>query len=130
MIIVNYLAICALALGAARLAERLAVPALYGLAIPFLPPVLLGLVRDLTDPTAISLVVFSLFLIHSGRATFSACILALAILTRETLVVLAAALFIHSAWRAIRKQSPWTESIAMLIPLETYFFLQLWTFRR
>jgi len=130
MIIVNYVAICGLALSAARFAERLEVPALYGLAIPFLPAVLLGLARDLTDPCAISLMVFAIFLIHSRRITFGACILTLAILARETMVLVAGAFFIHAAWHSRRKQSRWTDSIALLIPIATYVMVQLWMFSR
>lgn len=130
LIIVNYLAICGLAVGAARFAELLGVPALYGLALPLLPAALFGLARDLTDPTAIALMVFALFLIQSRRITLGACILALAVLTRETMVVLAGALFIHSAWRAIRKRAPWTDSVALLIPVATYVLVQVWMFIR
>jgi hypothetical protein len=130
MIIVNYLAICGLALSAGRLAELLGAPALYGLALPLLPAALLGLARDLTDPTAIALMVFALFLIQSRRTSSGACILALAVLARETMVVLAAALFIQSGWRAIRKQSRWGGSIVLLIPIATYVLVQLWMFLR
>ena len=130
MIIVNYLAICALAFNAARFAELFAAPAMIGLAIPFLPGVLLGLDRDLPDPLALSLMVFSLFLLHSRRTALAACMLALAVLARETMVILAGALFIYSAWRALRKQSGWSKTIAPMIPLATYAGWQLWTFYR
>ncbi len=130
MIVVNYLAVCGLAFSAARLAELFAVPAIYGLAIPFFPGVVLGLVRDLPDPLAISLMVFSLLLLHSRRTTFAACMLALAVLARETTVLLAGALFLHSVWRSLRKQSSWIESIPLVIPLATYAAWQLWMLAR
>jgi hypothetical protein len=130
MIVVNYLAVCGLAFSAARFAELFAMPAIYGLAIPFYPGVLLGLDRDLPDPLAISLMVCALYLLHSRRITFAACILALAVLTRETVILLAAALFVHSAWRALRRQSAWTESVLLMIPLATCAAWQLWIFAR
>ena len=130
MIVVNYLAVCGLAFGAARIAELFAMPAIYGLAIPFFPGVLLALDRDLPDPLAISLMVFSLYLLHSRRITFAACVLALAVLTRETVILLAAALFVHSTWHALRRQSAWTESVLLAIPLATYAVWQLWIFAR
>ena len=130
MIVVNYLAVCGLAFGAARIAELFAMPAIYGLAIPFFPGVLLALARDLPDPLAISLMVFSLYLLHSRRITFAACVLALAVLTRETVILLAAALFVHSTWRALRRQSAWTESVRLAIPLATYAVWQLWIVAR
>jgi len=130
MIMVNYLAVCGLAFSAARLAGLFAMPAIYGLVIPFFPGVLLGLVRDLPDPLAISLMVFSLYLLHSRHITFAACMLALAVLTRETVILLAAALFLHSGWRALRRQSAWTESVRLAIPLAAYAAWQLWLFAR
>lgn len=125
LILVNYLAICWLALSAARLAKLFAVPAIYGLAIAFLPGVILGLARDLSDPLAISLMVFSLLLLHSRRSAFAAWMLALAVLARETMVLLAGALFFHSVWHSLQKQSPWSKSIPFAIPLATYVSWQL-----
>ena len=130
MILVNYLAVCGLAFSAARFAELFAMPAIYGLAIPFFPGVLLALDRDLPDPLAISLMLFSLYLLHSRRITFAACILALAVLTRETVILLAAALFVHATWRALWRQTAWTESVLLVIPLATYTVWQLWIFAR
>ncbi len=130
MIMVNYLAVCGLAFSAARFAELFAIPAIYGLVIPFFPGVLLALARDLPDPLAISLMVFSLGLLHSRRITFAACMLALAVLARETVVLLAAALFLHSGWRVLRRQSAWTESVRLAIPLMAYAAWQLWIFAR
>ena len=46
------------------------------------------------------------------------------------MVVLAGALFIHSAWRAIRQRAHWTDSIALLIPVATYILVQVWMFIR
>ncbi len=80
MIVVNYLAICALAFSSALFAQRLGWPAVYGLGIAFLPAALLGLARDLPDPLAISLMVGSLFLLHSRRIGWGAAVLALAVL--------------------------------------------------
>jgi len=56
--------------------------------------------------------------------------LALAVLTRETVILLAAALFLHSGWRALRRQSAWTESVRLAIPLAAYAAWQLWLFAR
>jgi hypothetical protein len=130
MIVVNYLAVCGLAFNAARLAELCTLPALYGLVIPFFPGVLLALDRDLPDPLAISLMVCALYFLHARRVAFAACMLALAVLTRETVILLAGALFVHSSWRALRKQSAWAESVLLMIPLATYAAWQLWIFAR
>ncbi|MBI3800783.1 MAG: hypothetical protein HY268_27865 [Deltaproteobacteria bacterium] len=125
LIVVNYLTVCWLALSAARLAKLFAVPAIYGLAIAFLPGVILGLARDLSDPLAISLMVFSLLLLHSRRSAIAAGMLALAVLARETVVLLAGALFFHSVWQSLQKQSPWSKSILFAIPVAAYVSWQL-----
>ncbi len=130
MIVVNYLAICGLAFSAARFAELFGLPAIYGLAIAFYPGVLLGLDRDLPDPLAISLMVFSLYLLRSRRIILAACMLSLAVLTRETVVLLAGALLVHSTWRSLRRQSAWTESVLLAMPLAAFVAWQLWIFAR
>jgi hypothetical protein len=130
MIIVNYLAICGLALSSARLAQRFEMPVFYGLAIPFLPSVLLGFARDLPDPLAISLTVFALLLLHSRRIKLAAFVLTLAVLARETTVVLAGTIFIHSVWRSRRERSGCSDSFALLLPIATYVLVQWWMFLR
>jgi len=125
LIVVNYLAVCWLAFSAARLAELFALPAIYGLAIPFLPGVIMGLARDLSDPLALSLMVFSLLLLHSRRIIPAAAVMALAVLARETVVLLAGALFIHSVWLSWQKRSTWSQSSLFAIPLATYAAWQL-----
>ncbi len=130
MIVVNYLAVCWLAFHAAGFAQRFGLPAIYGLALPLYPGILLGVVRDLPDPLAISLMVSSLYLLHSRRIAIGACLLGLAVLTRETIVLLAAALLVHSIRRRLRRQSAWTETLWLMIPLLTYAAWQLWIFAR
>src|ERR1700693_4431458 len=102
MILVNYLAVCLLAFSAARLAESFGVPAFYGLMVPFYPGVLLALERDLTDPLAVALMVSSLCLRCYRKVFFAGIILAFAVLTRESVALLAGGLFVVSVWRAIR----------------------------
>lgn len=128
LIAVNYLAVCGLAFNAARLAELFAMPAIFGLTVAFYPSILFALARDLPDTLAISLMVFSLYLLLSRRTFFSACILALAVLARDTVIVLIVSLIAHAAWRAIHKQSPWTDRLALAIPFLTYVAWQLWIF--
>lgn len=128
MIVVNYLAVCVLAFSASRLAELFAIPAMLGLIIPFYPGVLLGLDRDLTDTLAMSLMVSSLYLLHSRRIETAAFVLAMAVLARETVVLFAAVLFAHSIWRAMGGRSSWRNSGWLMMPLATYGAWQLWIF--
>ncbi len=130
MILVNYLAVCWLAFTSVRYAALFSTPPIYGLMIPFFPGVLLALDRDLPDPLAISLMVWALYLLHTRRIAFGACILALAVLARETVIVLAAALLVNSVWRWWRRQSAWIESVLLVIPIVTYVTWQMWLLAR
>jgi hypothetical protein len=128
MILANYFAICLLAFSAARLAELFGISAGYGLTLAFYPGLLLAVARDLTDVLSISLLLTSLFLLQSRRGVPAAVMLALAVLTRETAVLLAGVLFVDSAWRAMRGRSHWKRSIPWILPLATYVAWQLWLF--
>lgn len=130
LLAVNYLAICALALSAGLLAQRFSLPPLDGLAIPFLPGLVLGLARDLTEPLAISLMVLAVLLLQTNRTRVAAATLSLAVVSRETTVVLAGALLLHSIWRAMRRQLAWSDAMVWLLPCATYVAIQLWMFSR
>jgi hypothetical protein len=120
MIAVNYLAICGLAFAAGRFAELFGLPALYAVAIPFLPAVVLGLARDLSEPLATSLELCALLFLCSRRKKLAGCALALLVLTRESTMLLASVIFLWSLWHALRKQSSWSDGIGLAIPLATY----------
>jgi hypothetical protein len=112
MPLVNYLAVGLPAFSAGQLAELFGVSPAYGLALVFYPGILLALDRDLTDVLSISLLVTSQFLLHYRRGVLAAVVLALALLTRETVVLLAGGLLVDSLWRAIRGRSKWRETVS------------------
>ena len=130
MLLINYLAVCLLAYSAGRLAELFGISAFYVLALPFYPGILLALDRDLTDVLSASLVVTALFLLHSHRMLVAAVALALAVLTRETVVVLSTVLLLCSLWLVARGRSNWKEPALLAIPIAAYFGWQLWLFAR
>lgn len=125
MILVSYLAVCALGFTAALFARAFGMHPLEGLVIPFYPGILLALDRDLPDALSISLMLAALYLLHSRRIILGACVLALAVLARETTVLLAGALFAESLWRTLRRQTNWTESACLMIPLGSFAAWQL-----
>lgn len=90
MIAVNLSALCLLGwLGGlhARLLER---HALWGVFLPLYPGSLLTLTRDLVELTEVALLAASLLLVRRGRHVAAALLLALAVLAKETAVLVAA----------------------------------------
>jgi hypothetical protein len=126
MILVNYLAICTLAFVAGLFACTFNRNPLWGLAIAFYPGLLLSLYRDLTEVLAVSLMVTGLFLLHRRRNLLGSVTLGLAVLARETNVVLAGAMLVAWAWRMFFKRARWSEGAWFIIPLATFAAWQLW----
>lgn len=128
MILLDYAAICALGFTAGLFALAFGRHALWGLVIPFYPGLLFSLNRDLTEVLALSLAVAALYLLHRRRILVGAVTLALAILTRESVVVLAGALLAMWGWRMLYRQARWTEGACLMIPLAAFAACQLWIF--
>lgn len=127
MILVNYLAVCVLGFTAGLFAQAFGRHALWGLVIPFYPGILLSLDRDLTEVLAISFALGALYFLHRGCIILGACTLALAILARETIVILACALFAEWVWQMLRRQARWIGAV-LTIPLAAFAAWQLWIF--
>src|ERR1700688_79598 len=126
MILVNYLAICTLAFVAGLFACTFSRSALWGLVIPFYPGLLLSLYRDLSEVLAISLMVTALFFWHRRRHLLGSFTLALCVLARETIVLLAGAMLVAWAWRMFFKKARWSEGACLIIPLAAFAAWQLW----
>ncbi|HLY31376.1 MAG TPA: hypothetical protein VKQ36_10125 [Ktedonobacterales bacterium] len=95
MIVVNYLSLILLGFVAARSAQVLGRHALWGLALPFYPGFVLSVARDLAEPLAALLLVTGLYLAHRRRFVAATLALTLALLTRETaILVVCAALLV------------------------------------
>jgi hypothetical protein len=128
MILVNYLAICALGFTGGMFACAFGRDATWGLLISFYPGLLFSLNRDLTEVLGMSLAVAALLLLHRRQILFGAVTLALAVLARETFALLAGALLVAWAWRMFRGQARWTEGACLMIPLAVFCVWQLWLF--
>ena len=128
MILVNYLAICALGFTCGMFACAFGRDAMWGLLISLYPGLLFSLNRDLTEVLGISLAVATLLLLHRRQILFGALTLALAVLARETFALLAGALLVAWAWRMFRRQARWTEGACLMIPLVAFSAWQLWLF--
>ncbi|MEO7003547.1 MAG: hypothetical protein ABI068_17110, partial [Ktedonobacterales bacterium] len=92
LIVVNYVALIVLGFVAGRYAQAFGRSALWGLAIPLYPGFVLSVARDLAEPLAAVLLITSLLLAQRRRFVAAAIALSLAILTRETMLLVALAL--------------------------------------
>ena len=100
MIAVNFLALCLLGWLGGLYARLLEKHALWGVFLPLYPGSLLTLARDLVELSEVTLVVASLLLVRRGRHVAAALVLALAVLAKETalLVAVGAALVCALDW--------------------------------
>lgn len=103
MILVNYAGLCAMAWVGALLARSLEANALWGLAFPLYPGFLVSLSLDLPEVLALLFVLTALLLLRRERHLSGALFLTLAVLTRETTVLVAVAILLSSlaeAWKS------------------------------
>lgn len=89
MIAVNYLALCGLAWVGARFAQSVKQHALWGLAFPGYAGFVLTLAKDLAEILTGFLLLQALWLLRRGRQWMAAVLLTLAVLSRETALLVA-----------------------------------------
>jgi hypothetical protein len=107
LIATNLLAIGAVGYFAGWLAKELGNHSSLGLGIALYPGLLLSLTRDLTEPLSLALILASLAALRRSRPKLATLLLVLAVLTRETaLLVAVAAGVIFLASRLLGKPSP------------------------
>lgn len=128
IIVLNYLSISALGLFAGLFAMSFSRHALWGLAIPLYPGLLLSIDRDLTEVLMIATAIVGLYAMHRHRFLIGSLILALAVLARETILLLVLVLLAASAVATLRNRAFRFETTSLLIPLAAFAAWQLWTF--
>lgn len=100
MIFVNFSALCLLGWLGGLYARSLQKHALWGIFLPLYPGSLLTLTRDLVELSEVALVVGSLLLVRRGRHAPATLLLALAVLAKETaLLVAVGAALVYAADR-------------------------------
>lgn len=129
MVLVNYLMICTIAWLATRIVQHEGQPALWGLAFSMYPGFIMSICRNLSEVTACCLLLGTIMLIRQGRLLLSGVVLAIAVLARETTLLLAVG--IGMAWLIgiIRgKSSKAVKWYLWVIPLATFIVWQfiLW----
>lgn len=121
LLLVNLVAVVAIAFLAARLARELGRSPWWG-AVPALwAGYVVGVGQDLTEPLAGALLLGSLIAIRAGRHLLAVVALTAAALTRETTLVLAVAVLL-AAWGSVRRP-PWWVGGA---PLAVYAGWRIW----
>ena len=103
LILVNYLGLCILGWLGGKYAQILGKHALWGLALALYPGFMLTLARDLSEIVAACFLVAALLAVRAKRTSLAAVLLALCVLTRETTLIVVAALllagFINTVWK-------------------------------
>lgn len=128
MAAVNLFALAALAFLGARFMENENQPTSLGLAFPLYVGFYVSILRDLPEPLAILLVAMGLMAARANKYFWAATLLSLAVLTRETTLIVAVAIFISysiskiSANRKVMAEPPLYVALA---PIFTYVAMQL-----
>lgn len=77
----------------------------WGLSLGLTPGLVLGMLRDLSDPLATLVMVGGLLAWRMDRRVVAALLLSLAVLTRETMIIAVAAVGLEVAWRVLHATS-------------------------
>jgi len=111
LILVNYIALCCIALIGSAYAKSINIPPLWGILFSFYPGFLLSLSRDLTEIVAACLVLASLLCLRKDKPVPATVLLTAAVFTRETtlLVAISSALiyFLNIIRQRDRQKLPW-----------------------
>jgi len=101
MLFINWAALCLLGWLGGSYAQTFKQHALWGLFLPLYPGSLLSLTRDLVELLEVSLLFSSLFLLHRSKPFWGAILLTLAVLAKETALLVAGAAMLGYAlgWR-------------------------------
>ena len=113
LVLVNLIAVAAIGYAGAAAAKRFGVDGWFGLTLGLYPGLLLSFSRNLTEPLALALVLVSLLLLGRSKHVAATVVLALAVLARETALLVAgvaAVLWLLSRRRSgvgLMPQVPW-----------------------
>jgi hypothetical protein len=119
MIVLNYLFLIALTYLGTTYASSLGRPAILGIAFALYPGFVLSLLRDLTEVLEVCLLVLGLVLINRERYNWATVFVSLAVLTRETAILLPVGFMLAYIWsREIPKR-------VFVVPILVYCVWQL-----
>ncbi|MFN8471912.1 MAG: hypothetical protein U0822_06930 [Anaerolineae bacterium] len=130
MVLLNYLAVAALGLVGGLYARNVGRNALWGIVFPFYPGLVFTVTKDLTEALAALLLLLALWLTHRRRWAVAGVSLTLAVLTRETIVVVPVAAFLVWAVSKMRRQPPEVGPLLFVPPLAIWGVWELWLWAR
>lgn len=102
LILVNFIGIAAIGYAAALLAQRFNRHALTGVLIAAYPGFMMTFARDLTEIVAMAFLLWAVLAAFAQRNATAALLFSLAILSRETTLLLAGAFFLETVRRRIQ----------------------------
>lgn len=126
---VNCAALCAMAWLGGRLARAVGRHAAWGVVFPLSAPYALSLARDLNEIVAGTMVLAALLAMERRRPVCAALALALAVLARETSLILVAGAGIDWLWRRARREPRLVPLGVVVTPALTWLAWQAWLWR-
>jgi hypothetical protein len=118
LIAVNVVAVAVIAWLGALLAVSLGLDALWGLLLAGYGGLVTSVGRDLTEPVELALLTAALLLLVRRRPVAAAAAMTGAVLTRETALLLPAALLLCAAWGCVRdRRRPHRQELLWLVPV-------------
>jgi len=125
LLVVNFLALCAIAWLGSKYAQMVQLHAIWGLAFALFAGFLLALSRDTAEIAEIGFLLGSAVCLRQNRQVLAAALLALAVLTKETALVTAFGILIALAIRQKRTRSR-TLWFPAITPILAYVLWQSW----
>lgn len=126
MVLINFASLCVMGWIGGAYAQALKRHALWGLFLPLYPGFLFTLSRDLVEILEITLLLGSLLLVRRGKPVSATLLLALAILTKETALLVAAAallVYVYQKWK--RNNAGTLMWYYFAIPMALFFVWQV-----
>jgi hypothetical protein len=123
LILTNWIAILAIAWIGVRLAQSAGLDGRWGIVFPLWPGLLLSLLRNLAEPTAIALMLAGALQLRRRLPAAAAATLTVAALARETTLLVPLAWFAIQVWQRVTKKdacTSWKPALLAAIPLAAY----------
>jgi len=114
LVAVNFASLVLLGFLSGMLAQQLGRHALWGLLLALVPGFAISLSRDLSEILACTFAIAAVLAVEKRRFAVATVLLSCGILTRETILIVAAAIGASSLWSLLRRRTialPWFVSI-------------------
>jgi len=125
LVIVNFLALCTLAWLGGKYVQAIPLHAIWGVSFALFPGFLLTLSRDTTEIVEIAFLFAAILALCQKRQFLGGILLILAVLTKETALIMSFGLLLESLFIRHRRkfQELW---FPIIMPIVAYFLWQTW----